>query len=951
MNITFNDLDVKNTGSFVNVSGSGATSNGFGGSVNKISSAAELTKGIDIENNAYKDKKKSANDVMISAASEAMNLDAQRDYMTVMSNCVSTKDFSKMQKDGFDPSNMEIDEVVTIVDHIKAAMIAGGADITGYTDTISDEALVNITGSKSYANELKNAAANKDIPLTKDNAEDIQEGFNELSKVGELSEAGVKYMVENDLTPTTSNLYTAAFSAGNSAGSQGRGYYAAGEVAGYYAKKPESIDLDSLMPQIEKTVSEAGYEINDENIDAAIWLIEKGIPLTTKTYDRYQNVNSVSLPMEYAEYVDHASDAISDGIRVKDADLSRKISLRQEAAAIYDEVETLGTIKGRRVLEEVRLSMTVEANLKLLRSGYAIDTAPMEELVDNLREIEKEFAINLTNDENEIEAVRKKNIYEDTLSVVSTIKSAPISISIRYESGDELIRVGQRAQSLTADYSKAMQSYETLMTAPRTDLGDNIQSAFRNVDDILSEMGLPLTEENRRAVRILGYNSMDINEENIESVSDKDTLLRRTLNQLTPGRVLTMIRDGKNPMMMSVSELNEYLSQIDTTKEDMLSYSKFLYKLEQSKDITEDERSAYIGIYRLVNQIEKSENLSVGIIEESNQSFNFENILRGLRSRKNKNLDYRVDDSFGGVDIIDRGIESITTQIAKGYVQDVDDLIRIIDEVGDNEADTLYDKLQYDEVRESFNIEAEVLEQLMNMSTSPTAANINDMSVMMNAPATVFDRLKDIGYRRNKDIDLSSREKAQESYREFTGSVKDFLMNDVFGTYEDIEKLKSMDVKLRMDLYQHMDFLDSQSGEENYEIPTEINGELTAINLKVITGKNDDQSVSISFESTTYGKVAAQISLSDHGWSGYCSCSNKEGTELLNNGKDTLINELGRVGIELKEISFIETRNLNLNSFNNNITKDRKADTDVISTDRLYQAAKAFIGYVEGAAR
>ena len=51
---------------------------------------------------------------------------------------------------------------------------------------------------------------------------------------------------------------------------------------------------------------------------------------------------------------------------------------------------------------------------------------------------------------------------------------------------------------------KAGVQYETLMTAPRTDMGDSIQKAFRNVDDILNDLGVEATEENRRAVRILG---------------------------------------------------------------------------------------------------------------------------------------------------------------------------------------------------------------------------------------------------------------------------------------------------------------------------------------------------------------------------------------------------------------------------------------------------------------
>lgn len=53
-------------------------------------------------------------------------------------------------------------------------------------------------------------------------------------------------------------------------------------------------------------------------------------------------------------------------------------------------------------------------------------------------------------------------------------------------------------------YEEAGERYETLMTAPRSDLGDSIRKAFSNVDDILTDMSLDKTRENQRAVRILG---------------------------------------------------------------------------------------------------------------------------------------------------------------------------------------------------------------------------------------------------------------------------------------------------------------------------------------------------------------------------------------------------------------------------------------------------------------
>ena len=65
------------------------------------------------------------------------------------------------------------------------------------------------------------------------------------------------------------------------------------------------------------------------------------------------------------------------------------------------------------------------------------------------------------------------------------------------------------------------------MTAPRADLGDSIQKAFRNVDDILADIGLDTTEANRRAVRILGYNELPITPENVAQIKAVDEEVQR----------------------------------------------------------------------------------------------------------------------------------------------------------------------------------------------------------------------------------------------------------------------------------------------------------------------------------------------------------------------------------------------------------------------------------------
>ena len=84
--------------------------------------------------------------------------------------------------------------------------------------------------------------------------------------------------------------------------------------------------------------------------------------------------------------------------------------------------------------------------------------------------------------------------------------------------------------------------------SPRSDLGDSIQKAFQNVDDILRDNGLELTEANKRAVRILGYNQMDLTKESIEGIKLYDTKVNQMFKNMQPSVTVEMIRRGKNPL-------------------------------------------------------------------------------------------------------------------------------------------------------------------------------------------------------------------------------------------------------------------------------------------------------------------------------------------------------------------------------------------------------------------
>ena len=950
--------------------------------------------GIVMDNSAYAGHGRTAEEVMQEAGQQEIT--ARRNYMAVMSNSMSDEDFARLQKGGFNPGSTDIETVVTIVDHIKAALIKGGTEILGYTDTLNGEELEAITGSKAFAVELQKQFEKHDIPLTEENIAAVTEAFKKVEEITELPEGAMKYMIENDLEPTVQNLYLARFAGAQDSSRQGQGYYAAGSVAGYYAKKPENIDYSQLMPQMEKVIKEAGFEVNEETIEDAKWLIEKGIPLNENTFSRMQQIEEITFPIKSEEFLESAAVAVADGIVPAKANMNRHQSYLEQAVIIeervshldekavdiisarnlpfnlrnlfaaYEEIRNSGNVtgsqensryaedalKGRRLLEEVRLSMTVSVNLKLLRSGYNIETAPMEDLIKRLKGAEEELSKSLIQETDVQTATEKKGLYQQTLYVLEYIKTAPAAVSAKVSEEDTLPQVEEKGKALEAEYRKAGESYEALMTAPRKDMGDSIKKAFRNVDDILSDMGKEITEENRKAIRILGYNNMEMTEENFERIRQSEAILSDIMNKMKPGTVLSMIREGVNPLTMSLEELNSYLDGRKTeTVQELESYSRFLYKLDQKKGISEEERSAFVGIYRLLRQVEKGDDAAVGAVIQSGADETLENLLTAVRSAKRKNMDYHVGDEFGGITAKKSDVESITEQIQKGFLKTREDLEEAMEDADTQKAEAEFNHTLYEEVRKAAGSEEAVLRQLMDYDQPVTADFLLAAEDLQKNFGEGFQKLKKLLEEKGSKEDipemtpdkLTDADSTGKAYEELADEWQQIIERSAFEGEN-----SSLDIKAMSFLYKQITFMKSMAKEENYTMPVEIGGELTAVNLKVIHKSGEESKVSIALETEFLGKNAAEFTFTEKGLSGYSICSSKAGSGLLAGNEETLRNFFDREGIKAGDIHFVSGTDLNLKEYSLKVSKDRVSGQ---TTDTLYKAAKVYIEFVQEISR
>ena len=325
-------------------------------------------------------------------------------------------------------------------------------------------------------------------------------------------------------------------------------------------------------------------------------------------------------------------------------------SMSRHQSSQYAQIEIV-YITARRQLEEVRLMMTVESSYSMLKQGISVDTQSMEDLINRLKAIENSYYKNLLSQGGVEPSEENVSLFAETSEKLEQLKEMPAyalgARNMEISTLDDLHQEGSRMQQT---FQQANERYETMQTQVRADLGDSIQKAFRNVDDILKDIGQTVSPANERAVRILGYNQIEINTENLLRMKTADQQVQMAFRNMTPSVIREFIDRDINPMDMDIRELNRYAEQIKSelnihAPED--KYSEYLYKLEQNHSISEDERTAYIGIYRLMNQVVQSDGAAIGALVNQGAQITMRNLLAAVRSERHSNMDITIDQSFG----------------------------------------------------------------------------------------------------------------------------------------------------------------------------------------------------------------------------------------------------------------------------------------------------------------
>lgn len=1005
---------------------------------------ADSLRALSVDGSIYNKNELTQQDTAVDQLEEADafggDLRAQKNTMVLASETLSAEDYRAMEENGFSPMDMG-KEIVTVADQIKLQLAKAGEDID-MMGGLSDSQIESMTGSIGYAKAIEASLSEADLPVSKDVVSEGAEALQKLSEMpeGTMSADAVKYMIKNELEPTIENVYKAVFSQTLGSTFKDSAHAAISDA-----------DWQALSDRVDEVIDASGRVDREEALNDARWLLEEGLPLTSSVLDLKKTLDEMELMIPEEEAVKRITEAVSEGSRpgqtymaygfsmhdiaamavdtinkATDTDADRvlaagrsltieslrfSMNITSDAVSVSAEYSSVSAsaegIRAHKALQEARLLMTQEANLSLMKRGISIDTTDLATLVDKLDSLEKELNVpypgvfeEAPDEETKAvsSSVNKWEMYITSNETIAEIRSLPAALLVNFDDVDKatLPDLQESGRQVAARYAAATERYDIMQTEVRKDLGDSLQKAFRNVDDILRDLDLEISAENQRAVRILAYNEQSITSDAVVAMRETDVRVSAMLRELTPGVVKELIDRGDNPLDLRVEQLvqkiGEIRSQMDSTSDEE-GFASFLWKAEHANEITDEQRDSYIGIYRMLHQIEKTDGAVIGQLMLQGADITLRNLMGAVRTRKHENREYTVDDSFGELKETSGAALSITQQAEAAFMtqrshdarmamspskmgsfsseneyldMNPDQFAYAMEEsAADETEEALYYSEKMNRMNEALASEDRIYRILRDFDIPITGANLEAMSSYMTDRNAAMRRL--FGKNDNERRTFGSIE--NEGRQASISDILDDIIEE-FGeaakTPEDMAKAQkkladiaenvmktslpvqngSIDIRaMKSAAIQMRTLSDMAKRDETYAIPILVGDELGNLNLRIVRGKDDEKGlVDIVFNTDTVGSVGATFRYEDGGVNGEITSAKLATRELLSDHAGLLAQRISEESGLPATLSFglsdaIEDGSFYDKDYGFENVKERSG----ISTQRLYGVARAFI--------
>lgn len=865
----------------------------------------------------YSNKSKTEN---VSKNEEKSKALAISESINTLNEMITPEGYSKLSELDIIPDKDDPEASVGVYERIQLELATHCEDYTTYINVDQDK-LEAVTGSTAFAVSVKKAM-------------DVKENSKPVT-------------LQEEESPTIDNVY--------------KEIYSKSGAKNAYNAESENLDekqWEELLPQVEKLLDKAGLKVNEENLNMAKWMVSNNIPLNDVNIKKavdvqnalkldenefaqsiYENIkytmyftgstkNASIVPGqyntknidEYVKAINNITDNQIDNIVKQDKTLNfLNIKMEMESADIAQinivDGDNLKFVEAKKTIIEAQLYLTSKSLLMMKSMGVDVDITSMDKMIEEIKNIENQFVEKmLTSAGASVNEISISN-YIGTMQAVENIKTADEGMLAYVSASQTLSYVSQTAINYTNQTYEsndnneklqtnvqvsrvALYTYEAVGTKVRADLGDNINKAFANVDEILEGMNLEINEYNRKAVRILGYNSMEINNENIEAVKEIASEMDSLIENITPKTVSHLIAKGINPMDENIADLNEQLVQINeeigATSE---NFAKYLWNLDKNNAISEEDRTKFIEMYRSLNAIGKSDFKAIGAALNSGYTMTLNSLLTAAKSEK----------------------------VAGRVRLDAD----YIPKIDDTDTEETYEEMKISQLESVGVVSESQVKELLNHNIPVSYSNILNAKALKKE-AKIMEKLRGAEKLSEK---LGSEEEAKQAYEDLEIEVKEQekqMVEEGYPSYESIEEAINNTSLVKL--------LNGFAKESSYFVPVNVGGEMTNIHLTIESG-SDTSALLVELNNEMMGKVTMEMNYDGTSLNGIIVCGNIDKTKLLENIAEEFTQTLQQENIKISS--------LNVSSSKTYIHKSNVATEDKMDTSTLYKCAKIFISQIK----
>ena len=433
----------------------------------------------------------------------------------------------------------------------------------------------NIKTAEKYVKEenarpVADSLYNNGLQVTEKNASTMQHAADMLPE--KLENGSIAHIIKTDSDITLENVYKS------------------GKIT-TDQKLPNS-PWDLLFPQISRVFEQTNIPQTEENLNAARFLIERGLPMTRESIEKVHLLMALPATVQQNAFRSLFFDSVAANIS-EGRPIATNIRL--------DEIAKMA---------EIQLKVAIQTAIR--HEGLNLNIEPLRQAVRSFQLGESEamryFQI-VDGEVSSANALRLVGLY-DRLSNIS-----PLTVNIHGGVAKGHIPFTIEAVHESVLYARANSAYEQFATVPDPKYGDSFAKVKGQFEPLLNNLGFNPTSENLKASFILSKNNMEITERNIDIVKEIDTKINYITNRLSPMIAAQIIKEGLNPLNMNIDQVVAYIKKYNKLHgiDGDAKIAENILSMDKAGSIDPETRKSMIALYRMLNVIQKEGSQALGL--------------------------------------------------------------------------------------------------------------------------------------------------------------------------------------------------------------------------------------------------------------------------------------------------------------------------------------------------